>query len=371
VAPATAAPSTAAAASNAPSAAPASVAPAATARPAATPASSAPAATPAGSGSGPTKLTGTPVPLVIYAAHGAAQMEADAFTKATGIPTKIVADSTGPLLAKIQAETNNPQWSLLWADGAEAFASLDQQGQLVRGYRPDVPLNDIARLIYPQTGAYIPTGVTVMPALVYDSRTVPTPPASWEDLLKPEWKGAVGMNNPAISGPTYPFVAGLMQFLGGEEQGKAYFSKLKQNGLHVYTTNKVTLTALGGGEVKLALIQSSAAIGAMTKTPTLKVSFIPKASLLPSNIGINAKRPAQEQVEAKIFAEFVLSPAGQEIMKTADLTGDSLYYPLVNGVAPLPSLPPIASLPTQVVDAYIWGAKVNEINQWFTENIAQ
>lgn len=366
---ASAAPSAVPASSAAPSiAAGSSTAPATAARPAATPATP---ATAAAAGSGPTKLTGTPVPLVIYAAHGAAQMEADAFTKATGIPTKIVADSTGPLLAKIQAETNNPQWSLLWADGAEAFALLDQQGQLVRGYRPDLPLNDIALSIYPKTQAYIPTGVTVMPALIYDTRTVPTPPASFDDLLKPEWKGALGMNNPAVSGPTYPFVAGLMQFLGGEDQGKAYFTKLKQNGLHVYTTNKVTLTALGGGEVKLALIQSSAAIGATTKTPTLKVAFLPKASLLPSNIGINAKRPMQEQVEAKIFAEFVLGQQGQEIMKTADAVGDSLYYPLVSGVAPLPILPPLASLPTQIVDAYVWGAKQIEIIQWFTDNIAQ
>lgn len=322
-------------------------------------------------GTGPTKLTGAPVPLVIYAAHGAAEKEADAFTKATGIPVKIVADSTGPLIAKIQAETNNPQWSMFWADGSEAFAALDQGGQLVRNYRPDVPRNALGTSVIPANGSYIPTGATLMAAMVYDSKVVQNPPTSWDDLLKPEWKGAVGMNNPAISGPTYPFVAGMMQQFGGEDQGKAYFSKLKANGLHVYTTNKVTLTGLGAGEIKLALIQSSAALGAMAKTPTLKIAFLPKVSILPSNIGIDAKRPMQEQTEAKMFAEFVLSPQGQEIMKGADPTGDSLYYPLVTGVEPLANLPPISSVPTQVVDAYVWGAKANEINQWFTENIAQ
>jgi len=346
-------------------------APAATTAPAATVAPVATASTSTSMGSGPTKLTGAPVPLVIYAAHGAAEKEADAFTKMTGIPTKIVADSTGPLVAKIQAETNNPQWSLFWADGSEAFAALDQQGQLVRGYKPDVPRNELGTSVIPMNGSYIPTGATLMAAVVYDSKVVQNPPTSWDDLLKPEWKGAVGMNNPAISGPTYPFVAGMMQQLGGEDQGEAYFKKLKDNGLHVYTTNKVTLTGLGAGEIKLALIQSSAALGAMTKTPSLKIAFLPKVSVLPSNIGIDAKRPMQEQTEAKMFSEFVLSPQGQEIMKGADATGDSLYYPLVTGVEPLPGLPPISSVPTQVVDAYVWGAKANEVNQWFTENIAQ
>lgn len=321
--------------------------------------------------SGGTKLTGAPVPLVLYAAHGAAQPMADAFTKATGIPIKITADSTGPLLAKIQAETNNPQWHMLWIDGAEAFASLNAQGQLLKGYAPDVPLNDLGKSVQPQDKSYIPTGVTIAGTIIYDSAKVKNPPASWQDLLKPEYKGLVGMNNPSVSGPTYPFVSGMMQYLGGEDQGKAFFKQLKGNGLHVYTTNKVTLNALASGEISVAVIQSSAAIAATTKTPTLKTIFLPKVSVLPSNIGIDAKAPMQAQTEGKIFAEFVLSPQGQQIMREADPTGDSLYYPLVTGATPLPILPPLSSIPTQNVDPVVWGAKQSEINTWFTDNIAQ
>ena len=29
---------------------------------------------------------------------------------------------------------NNPNWGLLWVDGATAFAGLDQQGLLLKGY---------------------------------------------------------------------------------------------------------------------------------------------------------------------------------------------------------------------------------------------
>jgi len=374
---------TAAAATTAPlatTAPAATIAPAATSAPAATTASaatsaggSAPASTTAVgvASSGGTKLTGSPVPLVLYAAHGAAQPMADAFTKATGIPIKITADSTGPLLAKIQAETNNPQWHILWIDGAEAFASLSAQGQLLKGYAPDVPLTDLGKSVQPQDKSYIPTGVTIAGTIIYDTAKVKNPPASWQDLLKPEYKGLVGMNNPAVSGPTYPFVSGMMQYLGGEDQGKAFFKQLKDNGLHVYTTNKVTLNALASGEVSIAIIQSSAAIAATQKTPTLKTIFLPKVSILPSNLGIDAKAPAQAQTEARIFAEFVLSPQGQQIMRDADPTGDSLYYPLVPGANPLPVLPPLASIPTQNVDPVVWGAKQSEINTWFTDTIAQ
>ena len=371
-------PATAPVATSAPAA---TIAPAATTTPAATTApttapsanGSAPAGTTAASSasSGGTKLTGTPVPLVLYAAHGAAQPMADAFTKTTGIPVKITADSTGPLLAKIQAETNNPQWHMLWIDGAEAFASLDAQGQLLKGYAPEASLTDLGKSVQPADKSYIPTGVTIAGTIIYDTTKVKNPPMSWQDLLKPEYKGLVGMNNPAISGPTYPFVSGMMQYLGGEDQGKAFFKQLKDNNLHVYTTNKVTLNALASGEVSIAIIQSSAAIAATQKTPTLKTIFLPKVSVLPSNIGIDGKAPAQAQTEAKIFAEFVLSSQGQQIMREADPTGDSLYYPLVTGATPLPFLPPLASIPTQNVDPIVWGAKQNEINKWFTDNIAQ
>lgn len=328
-------------------------------------------ARPTAASSGQTTLTGPPVPLVVYSAQGFDTPVVKAFQQATGIPTTLVDDSTGPLLAKIQAEKNNPQWGLLWVDGAEAFASLDQQGMLLKGYEPNVSWTDQGRAVLPQDRSYVPTGLTMAGTLVYDTRTVTTPPTSWQDLLQPEWKGAVGMNNPAISGPTYPFVAGMMQYLGGEAQGKDYFTKMKANGLHVYKTNGDTLHALQTGEIKLALIQSSAGLAAGIKTPTIKVAFLPKVSSLPSAIGINAKMSPQVQTEAKMFAEYVLSPAGQQVMLNGDTGGDSLYWPIITGVQPLAGVPPIGGVPAQAVDPYVWGAKESEINQWFSDHIAQ
>jgi iron(III) transport system substrate-binding protein len=316
-------------------------------------------------------VSGAKVPLVIYAATGYDQQMVDAFQKATGIQVQLYTDSTGPLLAKIQAEKGNPQWDLLWADGDEAFAGLDQQGLLLKGFAPDVPYTDLGRSLLPKDKAWVPDGVTLMPALIYDSTKVANPPTSFDDLLKPEFKGAVGMNNPAISGPTYPFVAGMMNQLGGEQQGKDYFTKLKANGLHIYTTNKVTLGALTAGDIKLALVQNTAAIAQNLKTPNLKVVFLPKASLLPNVMGIQAKASAQAQAEAKLFIQFELSPDGQKIAQTGDPTGDSLYYPIVNGVQPLPALPPMSSIQTQLVDPTVWGPKQAEVTQWFSDNIAQ
>jgi iron(III) transport system substrate-binding protein len=179
------------------------------------------------------------------------------------------------------------------------------------------------------------------------------------------------MNDPSISGPTYPCVAGLMNAMGGVSQGEDFLTKLQSNGLDVHETNGDTLQALEVGQVSIAMIQSSAEIGAVLKgNSNLKVIYPDPVTALPSAIGIDAKAPANEIAEAKKFVEFVLSQQGQQVMQSGDPHGDSLYWPVINGVDPLPALPPLASLPVQTIDPYTWGARQNSIDTWFTNNIA-
>src|SRR5579862_8944652 len=54
--------------------------------------------------------------LVVYSAQGYDKAMVAAFQKATGIPTKLDDNSTGPLLTQIEASKNNPNWGLLWVD---------------------------------------------------------------------------------------------------------------------------------------------------------------------------------------------------------------------------------------------------------------
>ncbi|MFI1916206.1 ABC transporter substrate-binding protein [Nocardia sp. NPDC020380] len=324
----------------------------------------------AGCGTGGNSTADGSAPLVVYSAQGYDKPMVEAFQKATGIPTKLVDDSTGPLLARIQAERANPQWGVLWVDGDEAFASLDSQKMLVQNIDPQVSYNQLGQALRPKDHSYVPTGVTATEALVYKAGTIAAPPTGWQDLLTPAWKDAVGMPNPSVSGPAYPFVAGMFAQLGGDEQGKQYFQALKNNGLHVYDTNAPLLHGLQIGEVKVALLQSSAGIAAALKDPTLKVAYLPKVTALPSVIGIDAKASAAVQNEAKKFADFVLGRPGQQVMLQGDAGGDSLYWPVVAGIDANSGMPRLDSVPTQTIDPYVWGPKEGEINSWFTKTIA-
>lgn len=312
----------------------------------------------------------TKVPLVVYAAEGYDQAEVKAFQAATGIPTKLVDHSTGTLLAKIQAEGNNPQWGLLWTDGDAAYAALDQQGMLVRGFEPTSgKLTSLGKKLVPADQSYIPTGLTMAGAIIYNSKVVSSPPTNWTQLTQPQWKGAVGMNNPAVSGPTYNVVAGIMSQLGGVSQGEKFFKSLASNGLHIYSTNKVTLTALLQGQIKLAIVQNSAGIGFQYKYPQLKVAYPKYVTDLPSVIGIDGKVSKVEQKEAEQFANFVYSPQGQKVMLSGDPHGDSLFFPIIKGTSQHKLVPQLSSIPVQFIDPKIWGPRESTINQWFTSNV--
>jgi iron(III) transport system substrate-binding protein len=311
------------------------------------------------------------VPLVVYSAQGYDSAMTKAFTKATGIPVQLDDNSTGPLLTQIEASVNNPKWGLLWADGDEAFAGLDTQGLLLKGWEPSVSFNSLGTSVEPKDESYVPTGVTLMGILAYNKTKVKNPPTTYQALESSTWKGQVGMNDPSQSGPTYPLIAGVMNYLGGVSAGEKYFSTLKSNGLIIHPVNGPTLQALTSGQINLALVQSSAAIGATFTDKNIGLEYLDPATLLPSQIGIDAKASPQVQAEAKKFVEFVLSDAGQKVMQSGDPTGDSLYYPVLNGVNPLPSLPSLASVKTQTVNPYTWGPQEATINNWFDSNIVR
>jgi iron(III) transport system substrate-binding protein len=311
------------------------------------------------------------VPLVVYSAQGYDHAMTAAFSKATGIPVKLDDNSTGPLLTQIEASRNNPNWGLLWVDGATAFAGLDQQGLLAKGFEPRVSWNSLGTQSLPADRSYTPTGVTLVAAVVYNSAKVKSPPASFAELLQPAWKNQVGMNDPSQSGPTYPLIAGVMSSMGGVSAGESYFARLKANGLVIHPTNGPTLQALTSGEINVALVQSSAGVGAALGDKKLVVEYLKPATLLPSAIGIDAKAPAAERAEAEKFIDFVLSPAGQRVMQSGDPTGDSLYYPVLTGVSPLASLPPLTTVSTQSINPYTWGPREATINTWFDANIVR
>ena len=88
-------------------------------------------------------------------------------------------------------------------------------------------------------------------------------PTSYQDLLKPEYKGLISMPNPKSSGTGYMFLKSLVN-AWGEEEAFEYFKEL--------TPNVLAYTSSGSGPVN-ALVQGEAAIGlAMTAQTVTEIN---------------------------------------------------------------------------------------------------
>ncbi len=176
--------------------------------------------------------------LTVYTALETDQIKAyqTAFNKVEpDIEIKWVRDSTGVITSKLLAEKANPQADAVWGVAASSMALFEQQGML----EPYAPLNLDA--VMPQyrdkknPPAWV--GMDVFGAVVcfntVEARKKGIPvPATWKDLLKPEYKGQVVMPNPASSGTGYFDVAAWLQLWGddaGQGGGWKYMDALHQN----------------------------------------------------------------------------------------------------------------------------------------------
>ncbi len=328
----------------------------------------------AGCGSAPSAASSSvhkPQVLIFYSAQGYDASEAAAFQKATGIKVELSDMSTGPLLAKVAAEQSNPKWDVIWFDGNGPMSSMAQAGQLLTGYSPAnmSHYNALGKSLLPKNHAYFPTGVTAAGAIAYNTHLVSKSqaPKTWTDLLSPEFRGAVGMNNPAVSGPTFPLIAGIFQQFG-VRGGEKFFTDLHNNGLKIYDTNGVTLQALLDGTIKAALFQDSAELNAKLAHDPVSVVYPPSGvTMLPSDIAINAKAPDMQA--AKEFVNFVLGQQGQKTMQDIGAAGsDSLFQPVTNEVKPLVSR---QGVKWNVVSPTWAGSHESAWVTWFEDNVVR
>ncbi|MBB5373416.1 ABC transporter substrate-binding protein [Acidocella aromatica] len=305
--------------------------------------------------------------LVLYSGLDYGPAVADAFTQETGIKIRVVRLATGSLLARMVAQGNHPDWALAWFDGATAAAALDADHLLATGLPAPAGLTAVGQSMLSADGAYIPTGFTLAGVFISDPARLPALPATWNDLLAPAYKGQVGMNDPSISGPSYPMLAGMLDNAGGWPQGQGFVRALKANGLHIFDKNDATLSALQSQAISLAIVQSSAAAFYAAHHPGLRVTIPSPAYVLPNVMVEAAGLSAKRQAEAARFMAFVMRPDIQRLRQAQGET-DGDYWPItINAPAPPPGLPDISHAKTVTLEPTVWGHLESDINAWFAK----
>lgn len=240
------------------------------------------------------------------------------FQKDTGIKIQYVRLSAGELLARVQAEKNNPQASVWFGGSFDNFVPAGKAGLLEAYQSPE--LKNIPKEFHDPAGFANPFYVGAISFACntdwFKKKGLPYP-TSWEDLLKPEFKGQISLAHPGTSGTSYTILATIVQMRGEADSWK-YFAALNQN-VRQYTKSGATPPMdVGLGE---------AAIGITFSHDGLKPAFegYPVALSFPKDgtgyeIGCTALikgAPAREQANAKRFIDWILSKRGQELFENS------------------------------------------------------
>lgn len=314
------------------------------------------------------KETSSTEPLVVYL-NDFDEMIEPLFEEKTGYDIELVSGNGAEIQSRIEAEKGNPNWDVVWMDGQAAFARWNNEGILLEDLKlkNQDNLNEFGQSLLPETMAYIPTGAHASSVIVYNTKEISAEnaPKTWEDLTKPEFKDVVGMADPAIAAPAYPFVSWFFENLGMDE-GKQYFNQLFENGAKVYPKNPNVVEALLNGEIKVAALQESNAYTMKKDGEPIEVVWPEDGA--PASVryaGIN-KQSKNTEV-AKAFIEFLLEKETQDEMITAGSEG--YYSSSVSGVEDLSDRPKDAKL---LVADPTWSAEnESEIKEWFADQAAK
>lgn len=161
--------------------------------------------------------------------------------------------STGDLRARMLAEADNPKHDVIW--GWAATSMVDPRIMaMIEPYMPEGIEKVPARFRDKDGNWFATTGY--MGAFCVNNEELKKDglamPASWQDLLKPEYEGKLVMPNPASSGTGYLHVASILQMMG-EEKGWEYLDALDKNMDQYIKSGSKPCNAASAGEFAVGI----------------------------------------------------------------------------------------------------------------------
>jgi len=304
-------------------------------------------------------------PLVLYT-NDFEGVITERFEADTGREIDVVQMSGGELLARIAAESNNPQWDVLIFNGSYTFEMLDRQGQLMRNVAPANlhNLNELGRTYLPENGSWFPIGLAASCVMLYRTDLVETPPTEFSDLSDPRFEGMFGMADPAVAAPAYPCVAAFFETMG-EDAAQEMFTGFFDNGMRVFRTNGPTGRALASGEISLALITSQVAYTVLADGDVPASVVWPEAGAPGVVRGAAISAATSRPQAAQAFVEWLLEPGTQSYLAEAVPT-DGKFEPTVNGAVRRADGPPEGARFIVASDSFAVDNEA-DIKTWFAD----
>lgn len=282
------------------------------------------------------------------------------------ITVNFVRLSAGEALTRIRNEKDNPQFDIWWGGPIDSFVAAAAEG-LLEPY--DSP--NMANLANPDltkapgnewAGVYIGSlGFATNENWLKENPGVEAP-KSWDDLLKPEFKGQIMVAHPSSSGTSYTALCTILQ-LKGEEEGWKYIKDYAGQVLQFTKSGAAPANFVGQGEAAVGIVFSHDTVAAQEAGAPLVLTF-PEEGTGYEVGGMGVIKGAQHEDAAKKWFDWALEPATQELGPKYD----AFQAPTVKGAtASRPEL-----LEVKLIDYdFDWCGKNKNANvERFTNEIA-
>jgi len=241
------------------------------------------------------------------------------FTKRTGIQVEALSvAAAGTLAARIRAEKDRPRADIFVGGSADFHAPLATEGLLL-AYRSPAAAEARVNPAYLDPngfwhGWYLGALGIITNADRFDREMAPrriARPATWDDLIKPEFRGQFIMPSPITTGGGYIFVAAQI-FRLGEDRAWAYLRALNANASQYTPTAPGTITLLARGEAVVGMMWAHEGIGAKLAAQQPLDTIVPPDTAF--EIGaVSILKGAPNPDGARAYVDFLMSRTPQDI----------------------------------------------------------
>jgi ABC-type Fe3+ transport system substrate-binding protein len=240
-----------------------------------------------------------------------------AFEKAyPGTTLEVQNRNTNAAVKFIEETKANNQTDLMWASAPDAFEVLKGKG-LLQKYAPKAtgipdkigafPMNDPQGHYF----GFAASGYGIMWNTRYAQANKLPDPKEWQDLAKPAYFDHVSMAAPSRSGTTHLTIETILQGEGWDK-GWRTIKEMAGNFRQVTERSFGVPEAVNSGQVGFGIVIDFFAFSAQASGFPVKFVYPSVTTIVPANVGIVANAPNRAGAEA--FVEFLLSPAGQEVL---------------------------------------------------------
>ena len=221
----------------------------------------------------------------------------------------------GESLTRLRNEKDNPQFDIWWGGPIDSFIAAKAEGLLEQYESPNAAnIKDPALMLDPDNywaGVYVGSLGFVTNKNWLEEHPDATAPASWDDLLKPEFEGQLMVAHPSSSGTSYTALCTVLQ-MKGDEAGWKYLRAYAGQVLQFTKSGSAPAKFIGQGEAAVGIVFSHDIVAEIEKGSPVELTFPAEGTGYEVG-GMGIVAGAKNLDAAKMWFEWALEPATQEL----------------------------------------------------------